>query len=63
MTQEEFDHLAANRNKLIANSLVNLLANSSTSKTRHANDLIVDSHHDSNRNNDIPPPAEEEGGV
>ena len=46
----------------IANLLGNSLIDSSTSKTPPANELIVDSPHDSNGTTDIPPPAEGEGG-
>ncbi len=63
MIQEEFDQLVADRNKLIADSLDNFLVNSFTSMRLPANELIVDSPHNSNGTNDIPPPVEEEGGV
>ncbi len=50
------------RNELIANSLVNFLVDSSTSEMPHANELIVNSPHDSNGTTGISPPAEEEDG-
>jgi hypothetical protein len=48
MTQEEFEQLVADRNESIVDSLINLLVNSSTSETPPANELIVNSPHNSN---------------